>query len=122
MALLPFRQAGERFLLILALTHFDQRKLRDAPSLGWLHPRRLARLLAVVRRPGGVTHSFFLLARRELQQLLQRSSMLVDLRVAIPDLRESFGHGAECEISGVRSPHFIPIERSRDARIRDGPD
>src|SRR6266513_616316 len=54
---------GERFLLILAVTHFDQRELWDAPSLRWLDPRRLARLLAVVRRPGGVAHSLLFLTR-----------------------------------------------------------
>jgi len=62
MTLLPFRQAGERFLLILALTHFDQRKLRDAPSLGRLHPRRLTGLLAIVRRPRRIALPFLLLA------------------------------------------------------------
>src|SRR6266850_3294891 len=122
MALLPFRQAGKRFLLILALAHFDQWKLRDAPSLGWLDPRRLARLLAVVRRPGGVAHSFFLLARRQLEQLLQRSSMLIDLRVTVTDLREPLGHCPKRKIGGIRGCDFIPIERRRDTRIRHGPD
>src|SRR5882762_10491611 len=64
MLLLPFRQSCERFLLILAAADLDQRKfLRPRARLGWLYARRLAGLLAVVRRPRRIALPFLLLAR-----------------------------------------------------------
>src|ERR1051326_1509072 len=54
MPLLPLRESRERLLLILPVTHFDQRKLRNPARLRWLHAGRLAGLLLVVRWPGRV--------------------------------------------------------------------
>src|SRR5207302_219925 len=62
--LLPSRQAGQRFLLILACADFDQRiLLRPRSRLGRLHARWLTRLLAVVRWPRRIPLPFLLLAR-----------------------------------------------------------
>jgi len=61
---LPFCESDERFLLILASADLDERVLlRSYASLGRLHARRLARLLAVVRRPGGIPLPLLFLAR-----------------------------------------------------------
>src|SRR6267378_192390 len=66
-AFLPFRESRQRFLLILSATDLDQRELRDPRSgarLRGLHPRRLAGLLAIVRRPRRIAQPFLLLSGR----------------------------------------------------------
>src|ERR1041385_1650157 len=83
MPLLPFRQSRERLLLVVAVTHFDQRKLRNPARLRGLHAGRLAGLLLVVRRPGRVALPFPLLPRRELEQPVQRSGALIDGGVTV---------------------------------------
>src|ERR1043166_1958503 len=83
MPLLPLRKSRERLLLILPVTHFDQRKLRNPARLGWLHAGRFAGLLLVVRRPGRVALPFPLLPRGELEQPFQRSGALIDGGVTV---------------------------------------
>src|SRR6266446_1935993 len=98
MLLLPLRQPRQRLLLILAATDLDQRiLLRSRSRLGRLHARWLTRLLAIVWRPGRIALPFLFLARRQLQQAVERSGARVHLRMTVADLREPFRHRPECE-------------------------
>src|SRR2546425_6349117 len=99
MALFPFRETRQRFLLILPATDLDQRiLLRPRPSLGRLHARRLARLLAIVGRPWRVALPLTLLPRRQLQEAVEGARCCIDIGMAGTALREACWHPPECEV------------------------
>ena len=69
-ALAPTLHARDRIVFLLRAPDFDQRVLRH-PALRGLDSRRLAFLLAVVRRPRRVAEPFALVTLREFQQRLE---------------------------------------------------
>ena len=83
---------------------------------------RVVGLLLVVRRPGGVTKTVAFVARRQLEQRVDRAGMLIDGRMAIADGRESRRHRCHREISGMALVDLFPGERRGDARVGPRPD
>src|SRR5262245_10247160 len=75
--------------------------------------RRLASLLPVVRGPRRVPDALPLVARRQLQQSVDRSGARVDARMAIAKLRESIDHGAEREVLGPADVELLPRDGRR---------
>src|SRR5256885_1328870 len=123
MALFPFRETRQRFLLILPATDLDQRiLLRPRSSLGRLHAWRLARLLAIVGRPWRVALPLTLLPRRQLQEPVEGARFRVDVGMTVADLRETFRHRAESEVFWIGAIDFVPAQWRRNARVRRRPD
>ena len=74
-----------------------------------LHARRLSLLLAIVRRPRRVAQALLLVARRQVEQSLERANRLVDPLVPI------------CRLQPRRCPAPWPACSPRPLRRRPGP-
>src|SRR5436190_5738484 len=74
-------------------------RIATALRARWRHARRLAGLLAVVRRPRRVPEAICFLPCRELEQRVERSRDLVDAGMAIADGREPRRHRRQREVA-----------------------
>ena len=116
MALAPALQTCECVVLLLRASDLDQRVLGDS-TLRWLHARRLACLLAVMRRPWGVAKALALVTRGQFQQCIERTRMLVDVSVPIAEFRESLWHCRQREVARIARVDLLPEKRRRHAGI-----
>src|SRR6188472_905111 len=96
----PAFEPGQRVLFLLRAPNLDQRTTGDTPP-GGLHARRLARLLLVLRRPWRIALTLALVARRELEQRRERAARVIDACMPIAERRETRGHRAQREVSGL---------------------
>src|SRR2546422_10381006 len=74
-----------------------------------------------MRRPGCVAQPLALVARRELEELLERAGCRVDSGMAIAERREALWHRRQGKVRGIGGIHFVPPERRRDPRLGGGP-
>src|SRR2546426_8585940 len=74
-----------------------------------------------MRRPGCVAQPLALVARRELEELLERAGCRVDSGMAIAERREALWHRRQGKVRGIGGIHFVPLERRRDPRLGGGP-
>src|SRR5262245_17870338 len=96
-ALLPALQPGQRMLLAFGASDFEQ-GMPGGPAPGWLHTRRLARLLSEMGRPRGIPKTVALMSSRQLEQTGERPHGAVDAFMAITQLIESTRHRGQGEV------------------------
>src|SRR5689334_21795160 len=92
------------------------------PGAGRLYPPRLPPLLREVRRPGGIAQAPLLVAAGEVEQLVERSGVLVDVGGWIALLPQPAWNGVETKVAKLDVRYFGPGDRAADARIRHRPD
>src|SRR4051812_14583249 len=80
---------------------FDRTQRSLLPPPRRLRAHRLVLALRVVRRPRRIRLARGLLARRQLEQRVQRAARLVDARVRIADAREPLRHRLQGELGGI---------------------
>src|SRR5438477_12018766 len=87
------------------------------PRARRLHSGRLARLLAILRRPRRIAKPLALVTRGELEQRLERAWLPIDAGVRIANLRESRRHCLHREVGGIADDDLVPRDGCGDARI-----
>jgi len=85
--------------------------------LGGLDAWRLALLLGVVRRPGGVGKPGGLLLAGQLEQRLDRPGRAIHPLRRITDGREAAGDGVDGEPLRLAAGHLVPVQGRRDTGI-----
>src|SRR2546428_13872492 len=75
-----------------------------------------------MRRPGCVAQPLALVARRELDELLERAGSRVASGMAIAERREALWHRRQGKVRGVGGIHLVPPGRRRDPRLGGGTD
>jgi len=73
-----------------------------------------------MRRPRRVGKPFALLARRQLQDVLDRAWAPIHLRVEMPGGREALRHRRQREVARIDRIDLVPCERRRHARVGRG--
>src|SRR6185295_10044657 len=121
MPLLPALEFCQRVFLSSGAANLNQRMLRNTSAFGrgwrpaactrWLHARRFAFLLLVLRRPRRIAEPFLFVSNREIQQRVERARMAVDARVAIANRLEAIGHCLQREICRVARVDLAPGQR-----------
>src|SRR5690606_21173451 len=92
-----------------------------AAALGRLHPRGLAGLLLVVRRPGRVAEAGGLVLVGEGEEALQRARGPVDALPRVALLGDAARDGVDGERGGVAARHLVPAQGGGHARVGGGP-
>ncbi len=87
-----------------------------------LHALGLAALLGEVRRPGGVAEPALLVAAREVEQLVERARVEVDVGRGVADRAQPLRHVVDPEVARLGVRDLVPRERARHARVRRRPD
>src|SRR5688572_16746270 len=80
-------------------------------TAGWLHARRLARHLLVLRRPRRVAETFLFLLGRHFQERVQRTGMSIDVGMTITVGLEPRRHGLQGEVGGIARVDLLPRQR-----------
>src|SRR5215207_5764884 len=78
----------------------------------------LALLLWEMRRPGGVSETTLLVAPGELEQLLERAGLLIDVAGRIAERTDATGHGVEAQVARLGLGHLVPAQGARHASVR----
>src|SRR6185312_14396180 len=93
----PPVQPSERILFLDRPANLDERMFR-CPLSRRLYPRWLTCLFLVLRRPGCVPHSFFLMPLRQLEQGVDRARMTIDFGMTVADLAKTIRHRFQIEV------------------------
>src|SRR5262249_11131937 len=129
----PALESGECLVFFPRPRDFNQRTLRDSarlrwaitgipidrhPAPRWLNTRWFARLLLVVRRPRRIAQPLTRLLRREIQQPIDRTRMVIDGGVPIADAGNTRRHRRQREILRLAAVDFVPRQWRGHPRVR----
>src|SRR5262249_11547203 len=82
----------------------------------------LAALLGEMRRPGGVAQAPLLVAPGQIEQLIERRGVLVDIRRGVALLPHPRRDGVEPQFGRIDVGHLFPLERAADPGVGHRPD
>ena len=83
--------------------------LRRLLRLRGLHPLRLALLLGEVRRPRRVAQAPLLVAAGQVEELVERAGVLVDVGRRVAELRDAVRDRVEAQVAGLDVGDLVPV-------------
>ena len=80
------------------------------------------RCLREVGRPGGVAEAALLVAARQIEKLVERAGVLVDVRRRVALLPQPVWNGVEPQLGRLDVRDLVPLERAADPCVGHRPD